>query len=421
MVKRRKPSGEVAAPKADAATFAPALNAGFQATTSRVQEMHQAISGKTFDNLLRVPGLSVPTRIVQGLHDAITQGVYAAVRHGGGAALSLASQAERIGSDPARVPGGREQSARSALNGVFGDELLASGSALAIGMKLYAGGAALALTPAALQGLHTRVCIFIHGLACDEQSWAQRSDAWRGSPWADALTGGEAMQYGSLLVHELGLSAIYLRYNTGLAIDNNAQQFAALLARVADVAPQVREWVLIGHSMGGLVARRAHALAAAAREPWAARTPLIVCLGSPHQGAPLEQLGQLATTALNVSDVTRPLGRIANARSQGIKDLRGGLRGKPSAVQPPALRMVFGTLGDEADSGVGSLIGKLFGDGLVMPGSAADDGLAGDVERVELAGLGHMALLNHPRVYTVLRRWLGAPELTASSTAAPAG
>ncbi len=78
MVKRRKPPADAAAPPADAATFAPVLNAGFQATASRVQEMHAAIAGKTFDNLLRVPGLSLPTRIVQGVHDAVAQGVYAA-------------------------------------------------------------------------------------------------------------------------------------------------------------------------------------------------------------------------------------------------------------------------------------------------------------------------------------------------------
>jgi hypothetical protein len=91
------------------------------------------------------------------------------------------------------------------------------------------------------------------------------------------------------------------------------------------------------------------------------------------------------------------------------------------AANPPALRLVFGTLGDEADAGMGSLIGKLLGDGLVRPGSASDAGLDGDVERVELAGLGHMSLLNHPRVYAALRRWLGTTELTPSTSAAPRG
>ena len=409
MTKRRKPPAEAAAPPADAATFAPVLNAGFQATASRVQEMHEAIAGKTFENLLRVPGLSVPTRIVQGVHDALTQGVYAAVRHGGGAALSLAGQAERIATDPARVPGSREQALRSALNGMFGDELLASGSTMAIRMALYADAGGTPLVPAAMAQLAPRVCVFIHGLACDEQSWAMRNDAWRESAWAETLPASEAPQYGTLLARELGVSAIYLRYNTGLAIDANAQQLAALLAQLAEAAPQVREWILIGHSMGGLVARSAHALAQAAGWPWASRVSMIVCLGSPHQGAPLEQLGRLATVALNAAEVTRPLARIANARSRGIKDLRGGLKGKPVPAKAPGLRMVFGTLGDEAGSGASALVGKLLGDGLVMPGSAADDGLGGDVERVELAGLGHMSLLNHPRVYAVLRRWLGVP------------
>lgn len=420
MSKRRKPVDAAAAHEVDAAALAPVVNAGFQAVTARVQEMHQAIAGSTFDHLLRVPGLSMPTRIVQGVHDAITQGVYAAVRHGGGAALSLAGQAERIAADPARVPGAREQAARSALNGVFGDRLAASASHLAFPMGWFADGKPLDLTPDALRGLRPRVGLFLHGLACDEQSWVLRSDAWRASAWDGVLKPGEPVHYGPLLAHELDLSAVYLRYNTGLSIDANAEQLAAQLAQAAAAAPHVQEWLLIGHSMGGLVARRAHALLAD-DDTLAARTPMIVCLGSPHQGARLEQLGRLATDALNLSAITQPLGRIANARSQGIKDLHGGLKGAPTPTRPPALRLVFGTLADEADTGVGALVGRLLGDGLVMPGSASDDGLVGDVERVELAGIGHMALLNHPRVYEVLRRWLGAPELSPTPNAAPRG
>jgi pimeloyl-ACP methyl ester carboxylesterase len=218
-----------------------------------------------------------------------------------------------------------------------------------------------------------------------------------------------------LLEQEFGVSAIYLRYNTGLAIDANAQQFASLLERTAQAAPQVTEWLLVGHSMGGLVARRAHDLAAAEGLTWALRAPMIICLGSPHQGAPLEKLGHLAASVLDASEMTQPLGRIANARSQGIKDLRSGLKHKSvqasMQASPPALRLVFATLGDEADAWMGPLIGRMFGDGLVMAGSAADAGHEGDVERVELAGLGHMDLLNHPRVYALIRRWIGAPAI----------
>ena len=459
MNKRRKPSHGAAAPagapqaacaQPDAAraalaqaAYAPALNAGLQATASRVQEMHESIAGKTFDNLLRVPGLSAPTRLVQAVHDAITQGVYAAVRHGGGAALTLAAGAERRASDPTRTPGGKEQLLRSALNGAVGDALAAAGNPLAVQMSLHrssrAKDQALPLRPDALASLRSRVCVFIHGLACDEGSWSLRTAAWAGSPWEGMLPVDEPSSYGDLLEREpftapisapisapipapipAPVSAIYLRYNTGLPIEANAQQFAALLEDLLRAAPQVHDLVLVGHSMGGLVARRALAIGASDALPWVARVTMVICLGSPHQGAGLAKLGEIASALLMATEVTRPLGRIANARSQGVKDLRHGLSGAAAGGPPTAestvpLRLVYATLGDAKDADGapgGALLGKLFGDGLVHAASAADDGLTGDVQRVEVTGLGHMGLLGDPRVYAQIRRWLGAPELT---------
>ena len=185
-----------------------------------------------------------------------------------------------------------------------------------------------------------------------------------------------------------------------------------MLEHAALAAPQVEQWVLIGHSMGGLVARRAHEIAATEALRWAQHTPMIVCLGSPHQGAALEKLGHALSVALDATEVTKPLARVANARSRGVKDMRRGLKGSatPSAA-PLALRLIFATLGDASNSVIGPLLGQVFGDGLVRARSAADDGLTGDVQRVELAGLGHMGLLNHPRVYAEIRRWLGAADI----------
>ena len=375
--------------------------------------MHEAIAGKTFDHLLRVPGLSVPTRMVQAVHDAITQGVYAAVRHGGAAAFTVAAGAERLATDPNRIPGGKEQRLRSALNGVVGDALAAAANPLAVQMAFHAHGAPLSIEPSSLASLRARVCIFIHGLACDEGSWGLRTDAWASSPWSEVLPPEKPVRYGDLLEHELGLSALYLRYNTGLPIETSAEQFASLMDELQRAAPQVDDLVLVGHSMGGLVARRALAIAHRDGLPWAARASMLICLGSPHQGAALAKLGALADAALMASKVTRPLGRMATSRSQGVKDLRHGLdhparREPPTEDVPVPLRLVYATLGDESDAPGGSVFGKLFGDGLVHAGSAADDGLTGDVQRVEVAGLGHMGLLNHPRVYAVIRRWLGA-------------
>jgi len=134
------------------------------------------------------------------------------------------------------------------------------------------------------------------------------------------------------------------------------------------------------------VARRAHDMAAAAGTAWPCGgrgAPTLICLGSPHEGAPLEQLGALAAAALNLTETTRPLARLADARSSGIKNLRKGLkanessrglkgtRGGPApALQPLALKLVFGSLGDEGDAtAMGALIARVLGDGLVQPPS----------------------------------------------------
>ena len=392
--------------------YAPVLKAGVRATVQTVQDMHRSISDKTFSTLQRVPGLAVPAGWVQGVHDAITHGVYAGVRHGSGALMSIAGVAEQLGTDTHRLPRGPERAVRSALNGVFGDALAQAGSPLALPMGFHDPATGLALTPDALSSLHPRVCVFIHGLACDEQSWRRGAEAWSGTPWEHTLPAGEPIHYGALLADELGVSPIYLRYNSGLPIADNAQRLADMLdSLITDAPAGARELVLIGHSMGGLLARGACHGAKSAARPWLDRVRLMVCLGTPHHGAPLEQLGHLANTALGATEVTQPLGRIAQARSQGIKDLRHGLKSRSSAKtpvppRPMALRLLAGSLGDSSSGVMGSLLGRVLGDGLVLPSSAVDDGMTGDVQRVELAGLGHMALLNHPRVYAQLREWV---------------
>src|SRR5882762_6666170 len=122
-------TGRPATAGAPQGQYAPALKAGFRATTSRVQEMHHAIAGKTFDALQMVPGVSVPARVVQSAHDAIADGVYAAVRHAGSAMLSMAGAAEAMTGNPQHQPGAKEQAVRSALNGVFGDSLAQANNA----------------------------------------------------------------------------------------------------------------------------------------------------------------------------------------------------------------------------------------------------------------------------------------------------
>jgi pimeloyl-ACP methyl ester carboxylesterase len=386
----------VAAGKTIEPSHAPALKAGFNTIATEVQNMHLAISSQTFNALAQVPGVSLPAAWVRSAHDAITHGVYSAVRQGGSAALSAAGVAERLMVDAGTQPSKAQLLGRSALNGVFGDALAQAGNALAVRISLHWHGHELALTSESLAELRPRVAVFIHGLACDETSW-------------QAQGGKRDSDYGRSLERDLGMSAIYLRYNTGLAVDDNAQALSDLLERVVQAAPaRLRELTLIGHSMGGLVARRACALAAASNDSWQRRIGTIICLGTPHQGSGWEKLGHVTAAALNVNRVTQPLARLANARSQGIQDLRRGLKTKAAfeLTREPPLRLITGSLSDDTSSLLRKLVGTVLGDGLVAQRSAADDGLTGDVQRLHLPGVGHMSLLHDARVDAVLRDWL---------------
>jgi triacylglycerol esterase/lipase EstA (alpha/beta hydrolase family) len=136
-------------------------------------------------------------------------------------------------------------------------------------------------TPAALaahlaaHGGPRRVCVFVHGLACDESCWGERP----------------AIVYGDALADELGYGALYVRYDTRRSHARNGAALCALLGRLARVAgPRLREIVLVGHSLGGLVIRHACVHAADRNRPWLRRVRMVMCLGTPHRGAPLARL-----------------------------------------------------------------------------------------------------------------------------------
>ena len=392
--------------------YSSALKIGFQETTRRVQEVHHAIADLAFRVSLSLPGLARPAQLVKNVHDAITDGVYAAIHQLGGGLLEVAALLEQraAANAPAQAapPSRLAIGLRSALNAAVGDHLVSNANPLAITMGFYiAGHHPISLTTA---GLRThlpdpgdRLCVFIHGLGCDEQSW---------QPAAKTAGDPPGQSYGEQLQADLGYTPLYLRYNTGLPIEDNGRQLARLLTELLTVWPRpVRELVLIGHSMGGLVARGACDAAAAENLPWLKPTRMVICLGSPHRGAPLAKLGHLTTAALHLSKVTAPLGKIAAARSIGVKDLRHGLRAHEERTQAAAVassvayRFISANLTEDPDHPLGHILG----DGLVTLHSATVPELSDDVDLVRLGSLGHMALLNEPRVYEQIRRWLAAP------------
>lgn len=313
------------------------------------------------------------------------------------------------------------QSVISATNGVFGDFLARSGNGLATALAFRdRQGRLLAPTRTALAAEHPTasgdVAIYLHGLCCDERIWARYTDQH----------GGET--YAGKLQREQGWTPMFLRYNSGRHISENGEDFAvALESLVANWPVKVRRVALIGHSMGGLIARSAAHQALESGLLWPSAISHLVCLGSPHHGAPLERFGHLATSLLGRLDITRPLATAINGRSAGIKDLRhGSLRhddwqGYDQDAVGHDTRRPVQPLPKARHHYVGAMLGEgpahpatqLIGDGLVLADSAAghhrDEALKvpfGPGDGVLLPGLHHLQLVNHPEVYRHLARWL---------------
>lgn len=381
------------------------LEASVAGTTRRVEEMHRTIARVPFRVMRSVPVLGLVARLVERVYDAITGGVYTTVRGGSAVGIATATWAVARHAEAAASPssgfGGRKAGLRSALNGTHGDFLAATANPLAAEMGFYAGGRHLPLTPdglrIALPDARDRVCVFVHGICCDESAW--RWGGGRGEP---------AVTYGERLQEALGYTPLYLRYNTGLPIADNGRALAHRMQALADAYPcGLREVVLIGHSMGGLVAHHACATATREKLSWTARTRMVITLGSPFRGSPLAKVGHFTTAALLGLPVTAPLGALADARSTGVKDLRHGLNAHETAV-PTGAHVAYRFISASLSPHPQGPLGRLLGDGLVPMESAAPRDLLGGTP-AHVGGIGHLDLLNEPRVYAQIARWLTEP------------
>jgi pimeloyl-ACP methyl ester carboxylesterase len=198
----------------------------------------------------------------------------------------------------------RSEAFRAVLNGVWGDHLAASGNPLAIPMQFRLGGRPLTQP---LPGAGPRVAVLLHGLCMNDLQWQRRGH-----------------DHGRMLA-ALGWTPVYLHYNTGRHISLNGQELAGRLETLLQAWPvPVREVALVGHSMGGLVARSACHAAEQRQLQWPGCVTSLVCLGSPHHGATLERGGHLVDLALGLSRYAAPFARLGRARSAGITDLRFG-------------------------------------------------------------------------------------------------
>ena len=363
---------------------------GLAATTSLIRDTHVAIADRAFT-------LSGPAaKPVHVAHDAISRSVYATV--GGGlrvaGALAGAVAAKRSASAPSSVVVG-------ALNGAWGDRLVQWSSPLALSMSLRHDDRDLDVDRDALAAAYPDatgdVAFFVHGLCETEASWRLGAR----DNYGDARS-----THGERLRSECGLTPVYVRYNTGRHVCDNGDDLAELIGRVVDEWPvPITRLTLIGHSMGGLVIRAACHRAVADERPWLSLVKRTVYLGSPHLGAPLEVAVTRVGVALDKLPETKALADALASRSVGIKDLR---EGDIRPLLETAVHYYIGaTIGRRNDT----VAARVIGDALVPWASASGTGkrrrLALDVDRGRhLGGLNHFDLLNHPRVYEVLKAWL---------------
>ncbi|MGY6555580.1 MAG: esterase/lipase family protein [Wenzhouxiangella sp.] len=368
---------------------------GVSGTTELVEQVHLAIA--------RVSGPSWPakhgrTRGITGLVYRSIQGVTGMV--GSTLDWSLSQIVPRM-PDLDSTP--QRDRALALLNGVLGDHLEQSDNPLALNMTLRRNGRVFSSLPATGR----KIAVFIHGLCMNEQDWAAESDK------------DDAIDLPRLLEDRAGYLALKLRYNTGRSIGHNGRDLAELLESLLNKhEPPLDELVLIGHSMGGLVARSAIAQGRLAGHGWAERLSRLITLGSPHHGAPLEKIGHLVDRGLGLTPFSRPFARLGQIRSAGITDLRNGqLFGSVDPAQASAFEQSFpsqlklyavaGTLADCARS----LKSHTLGDGLVTVNSALGRQLPAahrppPERRMLVAQCGHLRLLKHRQAGEQIFSWL---------------
>jgi pimeloyl-ACP methyl ester carboxylesterase len=362
-----------------------------------IGQVHLAIAERAF-------GASGPgATLARALHHAISTSVYGSLRGG----ARLAGNAAAAAVPHREVSEGPPGAALVAVvNGLIGDALEAERSPLAHPVRIVHG-----------DGEPTgRVAVFVHGLMGTEHAWR--------------LGGRE--RYGERLAREAGWTPLYVRYNTGRRISRNGHELHRLLSRELAAWPvPVERVALVGHSMGGLVARSACHCAVEEEAEWVRGVRVVVSLGTPHLGAPLEEGVHRLAHHLHRLPETRPLATFLRRRSGGIRDLRHGslvdsdwegrdpesLRAEAVAEVPLLEHATHCFVSACVTRSPQHPLGRLIGDLLVLGPSASGTSRRRSIgldaaNGLELGATHHLALLNHPRVYAQLREWLAIPLRT---------
>jgi pimeloyl-ACP methyl ester carboxylesterase len=359
------------------------------------------------DNILGLPESGANrsnsrTRGLTGLIYKAIRGTTGAVGHGLDTALGTLSPL--LGTSTERV---EREHALSALNGIVGDHLHGSSNPLAITMQFRQNGKTLALhEPSNMQAIPEvsgRIVILVHGLCMNDMQWSRKAGD------------GQIYNYGHALNEDFGLTPVFLHYNTGLPISENGRLFDNQIEALVEAWPvAVDEILIIAHSMGGLVTRKAHHHAQDKNRKWRKHARKVVFLGTPHHGAPLERGGHWIDLVLGSSPIAAPFAKIGKIRSIGITDLRHGLASAdfPDGLPLPADVECL-AIAAQTGNGQSALRRGLIGDGLVPVDSAL--GRHQDPDRhldfpethqMVFHGLNHLQLLSDQAVYAAIKKFM---------------
>lgn len=384
-----------------------------------------SITGRVFD---AIGPASAPVKV---LHDGLTRSVYAIVagahavvpRVGAAAAFE---RSQRRNADPLPniwTPRSRSARVLGALNGLKGDTVADQYPDLAFPMTLrdHTIGGDVILTKDGLSAAYPeavdRIAIFVHGLCETDRSWWDGATRHHGEP---------SISYGALLQADLGHTPIYLRYNSGLPIADNGRSLAELLEYVVDAWPvPVRDIVLIGHSLGGLVIRSACHQADDHGRQWTDLVRHVICVGTPHFGAPLERgVDRLVPFLARIPEM-HSVASFLHTRSAGVKDLGHGVyiideyhgdnpdeyldhrRREVPFLASATYCFVGATVTRDRHHPFGHLVGDLMVRYPSASGSNRHRNIPFELEHgAHVGGINHFDLLNHPTVYEHLHRWL---------------
>lgn len=366
-----------------------------------VHHVHRAVADRVFTTIGPV---AAPVRLG---HDIVSEGVYAVVRGSVRGAGFVGGLVAAFRSRHHDQPWHERSTAGSRLAAVAHgllDDVGQVAPSLDLPMVVREGGVTVTTDPGALSRAFPaatgRVAVFLHGLVEDETIWGPSA----GRPERVCLPGA---------VEERGITPVRLRYGTGTTIGRNGTALSHLLEDLVRGWPvPVTQLVLVGHSMGGLVARSACLQAPELGHTWPDPLDHVVYLGSPHFGAPLEQVVHRWARTLGRIPEVAPFTDILERRSAGIRDLRHGslidqTAELAGAVEPapdePWLdgvdhHLVVGRLARSERHPVN----RVFGDLLVTASSATGQGeqrrIEGERVHVLAVPANHFGLCWHPTV-----------------------